>query len=81
MLNKFLLTAIVAVIFSVAVNVLFTLTSAGWFDIPQWLGISLYFSAFYLAPLAFLVGVIGSIVCVIKSRVRKRAHDAHSLVK
>ncbi len=31
----------------------------------------LYYTAFYLAPLAFLVGVIGSLVCFIKSHARK----------
>lgn len=81
MLNKFLFTGLVTVIVFVAINVVFSLTSAGWFDIPQWLGVSLYLCAFYLAPAASLVVIIGSIVCVIKSRRQKQARGAHSPIK
>ena len=52
------------------VNIVFALSS-GRFDIPEWLGLSLYVAAFYVAPAAFVVAIVGSIVCVVKSRLGK----------
>ena len=70
MLRKLLLTGSIAVVVWGVVNALFALAS-GRFDIPEWLGHSLYIAAFYLAPAAFIVAIIGSIVFVIKSRLGK----------
>ena len=60
----------IAVVVWGVVNIVFALSS-GRFDIPEWLGLSLYVTAFYVAPAAFMVAIIGSIVCVVKSRLGK----------
>ena len=71
-MRKFLWTAGIAVgVFGLcfcfaASGLLDTETSFGYYAA----GI-IYYTAFYLAPLAFLVGVIGSLVCFIKSRLGK----------
>ncbi|MBA7680393.1 hypothetical protein ES703_88708 [subsurface metagenome] len=72
MLRKFLWTAGVAVgVFGLCLG----LGVSGLLDAENTVGYYsagvLYYTAFYLAPLAFLVGVIGSLVCVIKSRLGK----------
>jgi len=71
MLKFFLLTSLIAAIAFAIVNIVFALTSRG-FDIPDWLGVSLYIIVFYLAPIAFAVGFIGSMVWFIKSKIGKR---------
>jgi len=72
MLRKFLWTAGIAVgVFGLclgfaASGLLDTETTVGYYAAGV-----LYYTAFYLVPLAFLVGVIGSLVCIIKSRLGK----------
>jgi hypothetical protein len=65
MLKKFLLTAgIAAGVFGLCLGVLAIL---GLRDIENIVLVGvLYYTAFYLAPAAFLVGVIGSVVCAIR---------------
>jgi hypothetical protein len=68
---KFLITGgIAVVVFSVA-NIVLALPSWIGLDILEWLGLSLYVTAFYAAPTAFVVAVIGYIVCVVKARSEK----------
>ncbi|MDP3878942.1 MAG: hypothetical protein Q8Q07_01380 [Dehalococcoidales bacterium] len=62
------ITGIAAVIVFVISNTVFALSSWLRFDIPEWLGFSLYFAAFYVAPAALLVTLIGYIACAVKSR-------------
>jgi hypothetical protein len=71
MLRKFKITGGIAVVVWVVVNIVFALSSWWRFDIPEWLGLSLYYAAFYVAPAALLVAIIGSIVCIVKSRLGK----------
>lgn len=70
MLKKFFVTGGIAILVWGIVNAVFALSSEQ-FDIPEWLGLSLYIAAFYVAPAAFIVAIIGSIVCVVKSRLGK----------
>jgi len=79
MLRKFLLTAVIAVgvfglsIGGIAISSLWgTENAIGYYTAGIF-----YYTAFYLAPIAFLVGVIGSIVCAVKSQIGKRniRHD------
>jgi hypothetical protein len=71
-MRKFLWTAgIAAGVFGLCLGLAFsglldTETSAGNYAAGV-----IYYTAFYLAPLAFLVGVIGSLACLIKSHVGK----------
>ncbi|MDP3879576.1 MAG: hypothetical protein Q8Q07_04615 [Dehalococcoidales bacterium] len=67
-MRKFLITGGIAVIVFAIVNIVFAFSSRLRFDIPEWLGVSLYLAAFYVAPIAFLIALIGSIVLVVKSR-------------
>ncbi len=74
MLKKFLLTAVIAAaVFGLSIGVIAisslwgTDNTAGYYTAAIF-----YYIAFYLTPIAFLVGVIGSIVCAIKSRIGKR---------
>jgi hypothetical protein len=74
-LRKFLWTAGIAVgVFGLCLGLAYA--TAGLLDTETTFGNYaagvLYYTAFYLAPLAFLVGVIGSLVCLIKSRLGKR---------
>jgi hypothetical protein len=71
MLKKFLLTAGIAVgVFGLCIGMFAIL---GLWDIENvvLLGV-IYYTAFYLAPAAFLVGVIGSTVCTVRSMIVKR---------
>jgi hypothetical protein len=75
MMRKFLWTAgIAAGVFGLCFGLAFALpgltdTETG---VGYYAGGVIYYTAFYLAPLAFLVGVIGSLVCFFKSRLGKR---------
>jgi hypothetical protein len=74
MLRKFLWTAGIAVgIFGLCLGLAYA--TAGLLDTETTIGNYaagvLYYTAFYLAPLAFVVGVIGSLVCLIKSHLGK----------
>jgi len=71
-LRKFLWTAGIAVgVFGLCLGLAFS----GLLDSETGFGYYaagvIYYTAFYLAPLAFLVGVIGSLVCLIKSHIGK----------
>jgi len=73
MLRKFLLTAgIAAGVFGLCIGI----AASGLLDTENTVGYYsagvLYYTAFYLAPLALLVGVIGSLVCAVKSWIGKR---------
>jgi uncharacterized membrane protein SpoIIM required for sporulation len=75
MLRKFLLTAgIAAGVFglsigmSIAIFRLWGIENAVFYYTVG----ALYYTAFYLAPVAFLVGLIGSIVCAVRSMIVKR---------
>ena len=71
MLKKFLLTAgIAAGVFGLCIG-MFAILSLWDVENVVLLGV-LYYTAFYLAPAAFLVGVIGSIVCAVRSMIVKR---------
>lgn len=70
MLRKFLLTGVIAVVVWSVINIVFRL-APGRFDIPYWLGVSLYVTVAYLTPAALVVALIGSMVCVVKSRLGK----------
>ncbi len=74
MLRKFLLTAGIAVgVFGLSIGGI--AISSLWGTEENTVGYYtagvFYYIAFYLAPLALLVGVIGSLVCFIKSHARK----------
>jgi hypothetical protein len=71
MLKKFLLTAgIAAGVFGLCIGMLALL---GLWDIENIVLVGvLYYAAFYLVPATFLVGVIGSIVCAVRSMRVKR---------
>lgn len=71
MLKKFLLTAgIAAGVFGLCIGMFAIL---GRWDIENVVLVGvLYYTAFYLAPAAFLVGVIGSAVCAVRSMIVKR---------
>ncbi len=71
--RKFLITGGIAVVVWVVVSIVFALSSWVRFGIPEWLGLSLYVTVFYAAPAVFVVAIIGSIVCAVKSRLGKRA--------
>jgi hypothetical protein len=72
-LRKFLWTAATAAgVFGLCLGlayatgrVLDTESIVGYYVAGIW-----YYTTFYLAPLAFLVGVIGSLVCSIKAKVQ-----------
>jgi hypothetical protein len=71
MLKEFLLTAgIAAGVFGLCIGMFAIL---GRWDIENVVLVGvLYYTAFYLAPAAFLVGVIGSVVCAVRSMIVKR---------
>ncbi len=71
MLKKFLITGGIAIGVWVVVIIVFALSSRWRFDFPEWIAISLYVAAFYLAPVAFIVAIIGSIVCIVKAGLAK----------
>jgi hypothetical protein len=72
MLKKFLLTAgISAAVFGLCIGVLFLL--GHWDVYNDVLGAFLYYACFYLAPLGFVVGIIGGIVATIRYAVAGRA--------
>jgi len=72
MLRRFLLTAgIAAGVFGLCMG-MFAILGAWEIEKVVLLGV-LYYTAFYLAPAAFLVGVIGSTVCAVRSMIVKRA--------
>ena len=70
-MRKFLITGGIAVVVWVVVNIVFALSSWVRFDIPAWLGFSLYVTSLYVAPAALVVAIVGSIGCVVKSRLGK----------
>jgi len=71
MLKKFLLTAgIAAGVFGLCIG-MFAILSLWDIENVVLVGV-LYYMAFYLAPAAFLVGVIGSAVCAVRSMIVKR---------
>jgi len=71
MLKKFLLTTgIAAGVFGLCIG-MFAMLSLWDIENVVLLGI-LYYTTFYLAPAAFLVGVIGSIVCAVRYMIVKR---------
>jgi hypothetical protein len=75
MLRKFLLTAGTAAgVFGLSIGLIAAIfklwgteNTVGYYTVGVF-----YYTAFYLAPAAFLVGVIGSIVCAVKSQIGKR---------
>jgi hypothetical protein len=74
MLRKFLWTAgIAAGVFGLCLGLAYAI--AGRLDMEGTVGYYVagiwYYTTFYLAPLAFVVGVIGSLVCLIKSWIGK----------
>ena len=77
-MRKFLWTAGIAVgVFGLCFGFAFALpglqdteTSVGYYASSV-----IYYTAFYLAPLAFVVGVVGSLVCFIRSQVGKTKHS------
>jgi hypothetical protein len=72
MLRKFLWTAGIAVgVFGLCLGLAFANLWDAQSNFGYYADGVLYYTAFYLAPLAFLVGVIGSLVCVIKSWIMK----------
>ena len=71
MLKKFLLTAgIAAGVFGLCIG-MFAILSLWDIENVVLVGV-LYYTAFYLAPAAFLVGIIGSVVCAVRSMIVKR---------
>jgi hypothetical protein len=72
MLRKFLWTAGIAVgVFGLCLGLAYATAGLLDTDIGNYAAGVLYYTAFYLAPLAFLAGVIGSLVCLIKSHLGK----------
>ena len=74
MLRKFLLTAgIAAGVFGLSIGLGIAISKLWGTENTvcyYTMGV-FYYTAFYLAPVAFLVGVIGSIVCAVKSQIGK----------
>jgi hypothetical protein len=71
MLKNFLLTAGIAVgVFGLCIG-MFAILGLRDIENTVLLGV-LYYTAFYLAPVAFLIGAIGSIVCAVRSMIVKR---------
>ncbi len=68
MLRKFLITGGIAVVVWVVATIVFALSSWLRFDIPEWLGLSLYYAAWLVAPVALVVAIVGGIGSVVKSR-------------
>jgi hypothetical protein len=74
MLRKFLLTAGIAVgVFGLSIGLGIAVSKLWGAEstVSDYTAGVCYYTAFYLAPVAFLVGVIGSIVCAIKSWIGK----------
>ncbi len=71
MLRKFKITGGIAVVVWVVATIVFALSSWLGFDIPGWLGISLYYAAWLVAPVALVVAIVGGIGCVVKPRLGK----------
>jgi hypothetical protein len=72
MLRKFLWTAGIAVgVFGLCLGLAFSGLLDTETTVGNYAAGVLYYTAFYLAPLAFVVGVIGSLVCLIKSWIGK----------
>jgi hypothetical protein len=72
MLRKFLWTTGIAVgVFGLCLGLAFSGLLDTETSVGNYAAGVLYYTAFYLAPLAFLVGVVGSLVCLIKSWIRK----------
>ncbi len=72
MMRKFLWTAGIAVgVFGICLGSAFAGLWDAETDFGYYAAGVVYYTAFYLAPLAFLVGVIGSLVCLIRSHAGK----------
>jgi len=72
MLRKFLWTAGTAAgVFGICLGLAFAGLWDAETDVGHYTAGVIYYTSFYLAPLAFLVGVIGSLVCLIKSHIGK----------
>jgi hypothetical protein len=75
MLRQFLWTAgIAAVVFGLGLGLTFAFPALQDAEsgFGYYVGGVVYYTTCYLAPLAFLVGAIGSLVCFLRSRLRKK---------
>jgi hypothetical protein len=75
-MRKFLWTTGIAVgVFGICLGVAFSGLLDADTSFNYYTAGVIYYTAFYLAPLAFLVGIIGSLVCFIRSQLTKARHS------
>jgi hypothetical protein len=71
-MRKFLWTAGIAVgVFGLCLGLAFSGLLDTETSVGNYAAGVIYYTAFYLAPLAFVVGIIGGLVCFIKSHIVK----------